>query len=544
MARTVPAHPRPSASRHAARIFDALRSGLDDGWLVVHGAQWFGRTRPNAPPADGAVEFLIAHPQRGILGLQLVEGALGHDPSSAGWSVAGLQGRPQPMVDPFASGHAAMQALSAKLGEHPLAVPSRPPMGHGVLLADAFAPPQGFASHAPAELVIDRAAMDRVAAAVTELADRWQARSPGIGNAGSRWWWRALEDLFLQPLRAKMLLREALADDEAAMVALSPQQLAVIDMLGRVRRQAIYGAAGTGKTLLAMHKARLLAKQGMRVLLTCYNKALGQHMHRAMADADGVLALHFHELCYDLGHLDRRKWKAPADDRRVQFFDQELALQLQAAAVQRGPGFDALVVDEAQDFIAPWWQALDAWLVDPQNAIRYAFFDDAQRLRPDAAPVPGQDQAIELTTNWRNTQAIHRHLAEATPHMRHAHCAAPPGQPVVFEQTRPNPGRALRRVLQRVCGEGGVLPADVVVLTARAPHKSVWRDFAEVLDPWQLTLGDEPGQVRLRGIRAFKGMEAKVVILTELDGEPAETRQLLHYIGGSRATALLVVLQA
>ncbi len=542
MARTIPALPRPGSSPVAVRLLDAWRTRLPEPWTVVQGAAWVGKCATSEPLRDGALDFVLAHPEYGLLGLVVLPGALGHDPSGPSWSVTARDGRPQRIVDPFAAAHDGMAALLHKLAQHPLAVPSRPAGGHGVLLPEAFAPKAGFAAHAPADIVLDRAALQDPVQAVLGLFDRWQRRAPATGNASSRWWWRALEDLFLQPQQARMLLANALDDDAAAMVALSPQQLGVLDMLARVRRQAIYGAAGTGKTVLAMHKARALAAQGMRVLLTCYNKELGHQLHRALADTPNVVAWHFHELCYELAGLDRRRTKAPSSDARARFFDHELASHLLTAAHRDGARFDALVVDEAQDFIAPWWQALHAWLVDPDRGVRYVFFDDAQCLRADAAPVPGGDEALVLTTNWRNTAAIHRHLTQNTPHMRQAQCIAPEGSPVTVEPMRPNAGRALRRVLQRVCAEGGVAPADVVVLTARAPQKSIWRDFAEVLLPWKLTAGDEPGHVRLRGIRAFKGMEAKVVILTELDGEPAETRLLLHYIGGSRATGLLVLL--
>lgn len=539
----IPAQPRPGSSRQAVRIFDALRTGLDDNWTVVHGAAWVGRSRPDQPLGDGAVDFVVANPHTGLLALTLVQGALGCDPSAASWSIQGQDGRSVPIADPFTQAQNGVAALWGKLAEHPLAVPSRPALGHGVLLPDCFGPRAGFAPHAPSDLVLDRAVMDDLPTAIQHLCDLWQRKAPPVGNAPSRWWWRAFEDLFLQPQRARMLLAHALVDDERAMVALSPQQVTVLDMLARVRRQAIYGAAGTGKTVLAMHKAQMLANQGMRVLLTCYNKELGQHMQRAMADTPAVLAMHFHELCYDLAQLDRRKVKAPSSEARAQFFDVELANQLLRAAHTHGPRFDALVVDEAQDFVQPWWQALNAWLIDPERAVRYVFFDDAQRLRADAATVPGADEALVLTTNWRNTRAIHRHLTQVTPHMRQAQCIAPDGQPVQVEPVRPNLGRALRRVLQRLTGAGGVAVDEIVVLTARAPLKSIWRDFAELLLPFKLTASDEPGCVRLRGIRAFKGMEAKVVVLTELDSETTDTRQLLHYIGGSRATGLLVVLQ-
>ena len=547
MALTIPAQPRPDATPLQRRIFDALRLALPDPWLLVHGAAWVGRSRPTLPLHDGAIDLLLAHPETGLLACSVVQGALLHDPSAGSWTQFGPDGKAVRVADPIARAQQAVAALLDKLAEHPLALPSRPTAGYGVILGDALAPARGFAPHVPSDVILDCTMLADLPAALQRLAQAWQARQPGPGNAASRWWWHALHDLFVQPQTARVLLRQQLADDQAAMVALSPQQLGVLDMLQRVRQQAIYGAAGTGKTLLAMHKARQLAAQGMRVVLTCYNRALGQHMARAMADVPNVVAMHFHELCYDLAGLDRRKWHAPSDHgapktQRAQFFDHELAEQLGLQGARQGGTFDALVVDEAQDFIAPWWTALDAWLKDPQRAVRYLFFDDAQQLRPDAAPVAGAEQALVLTTNWRNTQAIHRHLAQVAPHMAQLPCVGPQGQAVQYEPIRPNPGRALKRVLQRVCGEGGVKPEDVVVLTARAPQKSIWRDFADQLGPWKLTLGDEAGQIRLRGIRAFKGMEAPVVILTELEGETAELMPRLHYIGASRATALLVVL--
>jgi DNA replication protein DnaC len=38
------------------------------------------------------------------------------------------------------------------------------------------------------------------------------------------------------------------------------------------------GGAGSGKTWLAVEKARLLSRQGKRVGLFCYNKGLGQYL--------------------------------------------------------------------------------------------------------------------------------------------------------------------------------------------------------------------------------------------------------------------------
>ena len=544
MARMIPAHPRADASRRNHAIFEVFRTELSDQWTAIHGAAWVARVGRDGTLHDGQVDWVLAHRDYGILALNLIEGGLLCDPSAQSWTVPGPDGVLRRIADPYASARTSSVALVGKLGEHPQALPSQPSHGYGVLIPDALVPPRGFAAHASADITIDRQGFSRLAESVVQLAQRWAIKAPATGNAPTRWWWQALEDLFLAPREARTLLNQRLADDHAAMVALSPQQFGVLDLLGRVRRQTVYGPAGTGKTLLAMPKARLLARQGMRVLLTCYNKALGQHMRQAMADEPGVTTAHFHEACYEVGGLDRSKVKAPqGPDAAVRlFFDAELPQRMQQAGQQNGPAFDAVIVDEAQDFLASYWRALDAWLINPEQAVRYLFYDDAQRLRPDAAPVPGADQALVLTTNWRNTQAIHAHLALVEPAMASARCLAPPGVAVQHELGRPNPGRALKRVLQRLCGEGGVKPADVVVLTGRSSKQSIYRDFEEVLKPWRLRVGDSDGQILLTSIQAFKGMEAPVVVLTELDHLTSAEARVLHYVGASRATALLVIM--
>jgi KaiC/GvpD/RAD55 family RecA-like ATPase len=43
---------------------------------------------------------------------------------------------------------------------------------------------------------------------------------------------------------------------------------------------AVAGAAGTGKTLLALEKAMRCAESGQRTLLTCYNNALAAYLKR------------------------------------------------------------------------------------------------------------------------------------------------------------------------------------------------------------------------------------------------------------------------
>ena len=546
MARMIPATGPRGGARCApaeAWVYERLARGLDERWIVVHGAPWVGRARPGQALQDGQAAFVLAHPQEGILVLEVQGGGVRYEPSTGTWTRTDTTGGLDVIADPYRRAQTAAEALIIKLGEHPLALAQRPFFGHGVVLPDAQVPGRGFAPHATAEITLDLRHRDRLGPAAIALLRRWQQEHPALGLAPSSWWWQAFGDLFLLPREARVLLRDRIHADRERMIELSEAQLRVLDMLARQRRQAVHGTAGTGKTLLAIRKAELLARQGQRVLLTCFNKALGHHLRDATAHVPGIKALHFHELCFDLAELQRRGIEAPTEPNAVRhFYDQELAAYLAEAARARGIQFDALVVDEAQDFLPSWWRALDALMVDPQRSVRYLFFDKAQRLRSDAAQVEGEDEAVELVTNWRNTQAIHGHLLQIEPTMHSAECAAPPGVPVEVEPLRPTYAKALVRVLTRLLSQGGVRPEDVVLLTGRAPGSSrAMRDAAQ-LAPFRVTLGDEPGAVRVRGVHAFKGMEAPVVILTELPVHVPERARQLHYIGASRATSHLVIL--
>ncbi len=541
MARTIPINPRPTSSSQELRIFDVLRQKLSQDWLVVHRPHWLGRARPDAPLDDGEATFLVAHPDWGVFALVEVDGGLRYDPSADRWQQVDSAGQVTVIPDPFRQAEDAARTLVARLRDHPAALPGAPAHGHAVLLPDVLVPPRGLASHAPADIALGLEQIAKLPENMEKLAKRWQRIHPAQGNASSRWWWRALEDLFLMPREARVLLRHRIAAEQAQLIQLSPQQLTVLDYLNRKRFQAIYGPAGTGKTILAMHKARLLGAQGQRVLLTCFNKALGHYLRESLADQPNVTAVHFHELCYEIAGIDPSR-HLPAKELD-HWFDVDLAQAVLQAAARDGPRFDALIVDEAQDFLPLWWQALNSLLVDPNRAIRYLFFDDAQQLRPDAAPVEGADEALVLSTNWRNTQAIHAHLVGVEPRLAQARCVAPAGVPVEFEPLRPHAKNGLRRVLQRICGDGGVKPEDVVILTGRSPKNShVWNGAAD-LAPIRLTDRAEPGCVRVVGVNAFKGMEAPVVILTELNHLAPQKARQMHYIGASRAVHHLVVLE-
>ena len=66
------------------------------------------------------------------------------------------------------------------------------------------------------------------------------------------------------PFELRSLLRSEIADGEREVVRLTDEQLYTLNMLRGMRRAAVVGGAGTGKTMLAMAKAAPARERGVR----------------------------------------------------------------------------------------------------------------------------------------------------------------------------------------------------------------------------------------------------------------------------------------
>ena len=204
-------------------------------------------------------------------------------------------------------------------------------------------------------------------------------------------------------------LRLAFNEEDRKIVELSEQQGRVRAMLPHLRA-AVTGAAGSGKTVLAIELARRLAMAGTPTLLACFNRRLAQHLAGWTVGTPNLDVRHFHRLCYETA-VEARLPMDAADDHVTAdgspYFDHELPDLLERAARTLGPRYDAIVVDEAQDFKQWWWPALLSLHTDPDGGRLYVFADANQDLYGGLAggdgdgsfPVPLED--IVLLTQSR-----------------------------------------------------------------------------------------------------------------------------------------------
>ena len=96
MARMFPERPRAGAPTSERRVYDYLERTLDERFVVFHSLAWHGR----ANKADGEVDFLIAHPDLGMLVLEVKGGGIAYDPVRGKWTSQNKEGHVNEVNDP------------------------------------------------------------------------------------------------------------------------------------------------------------------------------------------------------------------------------------------------------------------------------------------------------------------------------------------------------------------------------------------------------------------------------------------------------------
>jgi len=528
--------PRRGAER---RVYTALGS-LPEPFVVFYSVAWLSRSATSAQ--DGEADFVVAHPDFGLLVLEVKGGGIAFDAVSGEWTSTDRNGAIHSIKDPAGqartSKHTLLRSLQMLRGWDNRWLT----LGHGVVFPDVDMRQQSLRIDLPAQIVIDRNGVDQIKERVEQIFGYFQGEDRQAGPLGED---RAslVTELLARSFQLRTPLGAELAYEDDRIIELTEQQMQILNFLANHRRAAIQGCAGSGKTMLAVEKARRLAAQGFDVLLTCFNVALARHLSISMPP--NVTVLHFHSLCEQL--VKEAGLRAiPPQDQNI-YYNEFLPSLLLDAIEELGPQYDAIIVDEGQDFMEEWWLALSALLHDDKEGVFYIFFDDNQNLYRGADRLPGLiDQApFALNENCRNTATIHRLVAQFHPQGGSIRSRAPIGRDPEWIAYDSNVAmlKLLQQRLHQMINEEGIASSELVVLTPKAEGRSAL-DEGLALGNFRLTRKEptRPTDIAVRTVHAFKGLDRRVVILAEVDPWASRELATLLYVGCSRARTHLLIL--
>ncbi len=539
----IPALIRYDPGRQAeCLVYDILRDRLDEPYTAFHGLSWLAR-RKHGRVRSGEIDFILFHPGHGLLCVEVKGGEISRDGRTGNWYSRDRRGRKHRIADPVRQAREARFALIDRLREHSDWPGHRIRIGYAVAFPDCECDPGPDLAELPGDLILRAGNMSDITGAVERAFDFWREAEPDSVNPESEDAER-LESILSPTFHLPRPLGVDLRNDDREIVRLTGEQLVVLEFLERNERVDVSGGAGTGKTFLAIQKARILAGKGVRTLLTCFNRPLAEMMRREAGEVPGLTVTHFHRLCFDEATAAGVPLLSP--DGAVpppEYFDRVMPEAL-AESFRRRPGrrFDALIVDEAQDFAPSWWPSVLAGLDDPERSTVYLFRDGNQSIYSARNGRPEGLVPILLTRNLRNTRAIHK-LASEFYTGDPFRSAGPPGRDVEFHAADPGPPaeEVLGNVLNRFLVTEKLPVGDLVVLSGhRRANSPVGEDGLLGGFPCTEDPEAEPGHVLFQSIHRFKGLERPVVILVELEDRLKDEE--LIYVGITRARAHLVVI--
>ena len=520
------------------RLYEGFLEQLEEAFVVYHSVDWVLAGRDG--PIQGEADFVISHPEHGVLALEAKGGTVSYDPATRRWTQSGHSGSHLLHEDPFHQARDEMHSLVEILEAQPGWERWKPSYGFGVAFPDGRYEHEAHPG-APAEVAIDRDDMDRLATRVVEIMRYWRHDRRRFGADGMD----ALGHALGFRVEVRTPLKLAFNEEDRRIVELTEEQAWVRAFVLNRKRAAVAGPAGSGKTLLAVGVATRLADEGRRTLLTCFNRLLAEDLRERTSGHEGLEVAHFHGLCTAFAREARLALPPSPDPAEPgsAYFEHELPELLEEAARRLGPRYDAIVVDEAQDFREWWWPALLALHHEPDDGRLYVFFDDKQNLYGGSPPVENMEVCPPLPANVRNTKAIASFVSVFYDGVAEAHTRSPEGRTPQILGYEDDDGlaRLLGIVLKNLVEEEQVPLDDIVVLTPSGKGKSRLR-ARERIDGFRLSEQPEPDAVFATSIHGFKGLEREVVILAELGDKHLDDLRQYLYVGASRAKNELVVL--
>ncbi|NLD47700.1 MAG: hypothetical protein GX660_10940 [Clostridiaceae bacterium] len=345
---------------------------------------------------------------------------------------------------------------------------------------------------------------------------------------------------------------------EEELVELTKEQYRCLDQLDDNPRCLIQGAAGTGKTLLAIEEAKKTAASGQRVALFCFNNFLGDWMRRYFEDVPSNLQPAyvgtFHSYMINLAKCEGIRLNFPESEENYNaFFREDVPVSALMALVRNGADkFDKIIIDEAQDLISPLYiDVMDACLRKGFVRGKWTMLGDFSMQAIYAGEKTGDQMKemiedrtsfirFKLTINCRNTKPICDEIETVTgfeaPSDIWTKVEGPPVNYITYKDAEDERTK-LESIIDSLV-ENRVAQKKITILSPVKRENSV----VSLIEKYEIKnyRAFSTNIITFSTIQGFKGLENAVIILTDISSY--EDIKLM-YVAFSRARTGLYVLE-
>lgn len=520
------------ADRWENVVLQAFKNQLPTDWIVMPSVKW--TLEKNGYVRDAEADFVVLAPELGLIVVEVKgskEFKVGEDgvwlrkENNDTWTKL----REAPPEQAMRNMYNLIEALNSKHGW------SQFPGLFSYLVVY----PQGKADSLPCMFDESTIATFRH---MNQLASRLRVslEKRGNGQRSNQFSTQILESIIDQLKNRKFHVQkvdtgEHVTNDVNKIEQLTRQQFASLKGLFQLPNVAIIGPAGSGKTILALWRLQALIDQGSRAIYVCYNRALAESLRFRNPDhAEFIWNVDrlFLEICpqHQRNNID------------LEVFYSDLLPCLVLDQASTFEKYDAIIVDEGQDFSEERIIALQGLLVDEGQ---WSFFADwKQDLYSAGSGTPiGSDVVFHLHHNCRNTikinDATNRYLKSSILSMP----GMPIGEPPVIASVA-NQAKYAWELAKQWSSEGCV----VILSPFRYENSAMKGEMSGFGLRLSTDIGDfgKKDTVFFSTIKSFKGMEATAIIVVDVC-VPEQNKWFSRedlYVACTRATARLALISS
>ncbi|WP_439862859.1 AAA family ATPase [Pseudomonas antarctica] len=498
-------------------VYRLLKEQLDNDFQIIHSIPWlssFIHELHNNKSPVGEIDFLILHPDLGVLALEVKGGILGHNSSGFYYS--------NTSIDPVAQLNRGIFAIQEWLRNNGVRIQiGRAYFFPGSEMNISELPPSVVDNYhlSPIKLILDINDLDRVNEKIRSIMSyfRKNLQSTPISKSAIE----TIIEMLIPSASYAPCWHSRINSDNKLWLRLTHEQQECIEWTLKNDRFIISGWPGTGKTVIAVETARRLSTAGKSVLCITFNSLLAQKLSKELIQHTNTRATTIYSLCSKASSYNGEK-----ADFTSEWFEKQAATSLKKACKQ---GFiseySTLIIDEGQVIRKEFWEIL----IEYFSTKKIIVMCDAAQAFPYEKPVSLieiesylQQQTFFLTESLRMPKRVCERLKTFQQPTHSITNSRQSDEDTLTEIITGNQKNTLRQIIDQILSQG-LLPQHVIVLTPSnmAVHQSI-----------------VPQGVKVESIGRFRGLESPViVILAATDMSNTE-----FFCAYSRATSRCIVI--
>jgi hypothetical protein len=511
MARMIPEKLSSTTRSKAEKtLFQIFEKNLSDDYVVFHGVWW---QHIKYIVQDREADFIIIHPERGILILEAKGGHITYDHLNMAW----YQYQDKMKISPFKQAKEIKFKFLDFLSKHNDFKNKDFFIGHCVAFPDIDDVANNLPSEAPQEILLLRPQLGNISGWISSVFDYYYKGQKVFIKLGEQ-----RTDSIINLISPSTVFKKYIVNDigenNQEILQLTEKQFDILNNLCKHTECIVQGCAGSGKTQLAIEKARRLCQHLVKTLVICKSNNLSLYLAASLQDEikRGYCVVSSFEEIYP------RKSQLTFD-------------------------FTAIILDEGQDFEFKETNYLKKLI--PDDGIFYIFQDSNQKFSKNANKFALQVHPTVLNKNCRNTHKIFKY-AEPFVSCSHAiNSSLMEGRDVVsrvYEDTD-DIFIVLQEDITNLVNNHHVSPNQIVILTDMyPPSKSILSQYSHIdrFDLKPYSFNQDKNTIQWFNIGMYKGLESDVIMLffeKEKKLIPSNWDIADRYVGATRAKSFLVV---